>query len=381
MSGPNRVFSLSRTIFLYAVLLHRIHDTRDCMHRMRVLRNLVEASSNELRLENMPALLGDVRRIIVEGVLEGVSTFNQAQVADERLKAELLAKSPGLERCLFHLEDHPILRGCLAAFELDETTFERRAGAFHQLFADPECLPSVTGALLAMGDYSRQLNHRTFQLGTGRNLGRWRVLLAGAGRSHLSGTRDVLGRLLDAVAQAKGSVQSALHDIQKSWLDTTVEEKGLGWRWYIVKYPAMREGDSGIYVGSNGMLGYRVCMLNKTQMNSWYRDPYLFAIFRESDARDAVEEPWFTGYETEPRWMRMKKSGTEIHCVDEGLLLRPPKSPTQAETFLQVCAKHEVNGDHLLRVPQVERNGRKFDIRDRVQLGAALLRDFVKAGL
>ena len=115
------MFSWPHTIFLYAVLLHRIYQTEDCARRLRVLRNLVEASSNELRLEKMPALLADVRRIVVEGVLEGVSSFNQAQVADERLKAELLARSPSLERSLFRLEDHPVLRGCLAAFELDET--------------------------------------------------------------------------------------------------------------------------------------------------------------------------------------------------------------------------------------------------------------------
>ena len=139
--GRNRVFSWPHTIFLYAVLLHRIHRTEDFARRLRVLRNLVEASSNELRLEKMPALLADVGRIVVEGALEGVSAFNQAQVADERLKAELLARSPGLERSLFHLEDHPVLRGCLAAFELDETVFERRAGRSTGCLPTPRACP------------------------------------------------------------------------------------------------------------------------------------------------------------------------------------------------------------------------------------------------
>jgi hypothetical protein len=83
------VFSWPYTLFLYAIVLNRIHQTEDFPRRLRVLRNLVEASSNELRLERMPALLADVRRIVVEGALEGVSAFNQAQLADEQLKAEL----------------------------------------------------------------------------------------------------------------------------------------------------------------------------------------------------------------------------------------------------------------------------------------------------
>jgi Protein of unknown function DUF262 len=377
--GRNRVFSWPQTIFLYSVLLHRIHQTEGFPRRLRIVRNLVEASSNELRLEKMSEVLADVRRIVVEGTLEGVSAFNQAQVADERLKAELLARSPVLERSLFHLEDHPVLRGCLAAFELDEAVFEQRAGAFHRLFADPAWLPSLTGALLATGDYSRQLNHRVRQLGSGSNFAPWRELLTGAGRSHLAATRAVLGRMLDAIAQDEGALQSALNTIQKNWLDATAEGNGLGWRWYFVKYPTMREGRSGIYVGSND--GYSVCMLDKTQMNSWYRDPYLFAIHRESGAGDNVEDPWFTGYETEPRWMRLKKSGTELQCVMEGFVLRPPPAPAYAEVFSQVCAGHGVGGDHVLLMPQAELDGRKLDTRDRVQVGAALLRDLVKAGL
>ena len=79
--------------------------------------------------------------------------------------------------------------------------------------------------------------------------------------------------------------------------------------------------------------------------------------------------------------MRLKKSGTELQCVKEGFVLRPPPAPVYAEVFSQVCTEHGVGGDHLLSVPQVERDGHKLDTRDRVQLGAVLLRDLVKAGL
>ncbi len=313
--GRNRVFSLPQTLLLYAVLLHRLQSTSEFPRRLRVLRNLIEASSSELRFEKMPALLGDVRRLIVEGAIKGVSSFNQGQVADEQLKVDMLAKAPGLERHLFHLEDHPVLRGCLAAFELDASLFERRARAFHEVFADPSLLPVVTGALLAAGDYSRRINHRFLQLGSGSNLAPWRDLFAGASRAHLSETREVLGRLLDAVAERDGDVQSALESFTSRWLETTVEANGLDWRWYFVKYPLMREGRSGIYAGSDGALGYSVCMLDKEVMSSYYRDPYLSAIRQESGVEETAVQgsvwqdrpggPWYTGYETEPRRMQL----------------------------------------------------------------------------
>lgn len=79
--------------------------------------------------------------------------------------------------------------------------------------------------------------------------------------------------------------------------------------------------------------------------------------------------------------MRLKKSGAELQCVNEGLRLRPPSAPAYAEAFARVCREHEVAGNHELLVPQVERDGQRVDARDRVQMGGALLRDLVKAGL
>lgn len=381
MSGRSRVFSWGQTIFLYAVLLHRIRKTTGFACRLRVLRNLVEASGNELRLEKMPALLEDVERIVVQGTLDGVAAFNQAQVADERLKVELLAMNPEFERVLYRLEDHPLLRGCLAAFELDAAVFETRANAFLKAFADPSCYQSLTGALLATGDYSRRLNQRLSQFGSGSNDAPWRELLAGAGRAQLATTRDVLGRFLDAITQSGGELRGELDAMQKQWHEGTDPGKGIGWRWYFVRYPAMREGRSGIYVGENGAIGYCVCMLNKSQMNSFYRDAYLLAIHRESGVGPAVEDPWYTGYETQPRWMRLKKSGAEMRCVKDGLVLRAPVVNGQAEVFLRVCREHGVGDNLVLLVPQIEHDGQRLDTRDRVQIGAALLRDLVQAGL
>ena len=329
---------------------------------------------------------------IVEGVLDGVSSFNQAQVADERLKIEMVSKAPTLERHLFHLEDHAILRGCLAAFELDTVAFERRARAFHEIFADTSLLPILTGALLAAGDYSLRINQRFLQLGSGSNPSQWREdILTGSSRAHLAGVRESLGRVLDAVAYRDGDVRSALEAFTNQWLDSADAANGLDWRWYFVRYPEMRAGRSGIYACASGALGYSVCMLDKKAMSSYYRDPYLSAIRQHSRvANTAVEGavwqhwpngPWFTGYETEARWMRLAASGTEIRCVHAGLQLRPPAGASQADAFWRVCEAHGVGPDLYLKVPQVTVGGRQLDTRDRVQLGAALVRDLANAGL
>lgn len=378
VSGRNRIFGWPPTLLLYAIILHRTNDTKDFPRRLRVLRNLIEASGNELRSDRMPDLIADVDQIILYGSLENVSAFNQAQVEDERFKADFLDRFPHLERVVFRLEDHPVVRGCLNAFELDEHHLEKRVRLFYDLFSDRACFPALTGALLAMGDYSRRLTLRSWLFGSGTNLAPWRELLTGARRLELSSTRSVLTQLLDALTDSDQNIQIALSDIQTQWLLREPVERGLDWRWYFVRYPAMREGGSGIYVGLHGVLGYFVCMLNKKQMNSWYRDPFISAIHNESGVGSAADEPWFTGYETEPRRLRLKESGIQIQCVEDGFVLLPPAHGLNA-SFTAVIERYGVGSDWRLKVEQSNREGRLLDAVDRVQLGASLVRDLVEA--
>lgn len=384
--GNTRVFSLSQSLLLYAVLLHRIKDTRDFPRRLRILRNLAEASvNNELRLDRMPDLIADVERIVVEGELDDVSGFNQAQVEDERLKAAFLAEHPSLEPASYKLEDHPLLRGSLAAFELNAEVFRGRADAFEEIMATPAQWPLLTAALLAVGNYARPRNARDLQFGSPENDRYWRYLLTDASHAKLQNTRETLARLLDVVAGAGGSTVECLSAIRRDWLEAREKEGWFDWQYYIVKYDVMRAGRSGIYASVNGAMGYSVCMLNVTQLNSNYRDPYLLAIVRQSHAQDAIEGgadgPWFTGWETIPRWMRLKRSGVQMRCVDNGLALQGPVDDAQLDAFRCACENHNVNADLVLVVPQVEREGARIDTQDRVDLARALLTDLIEAGL
>jgi hypothetical protein len=378
-SGKKRVFALAETLILYGVLLARIAKSGDVARCLRVVRNLIEASSNEIRAENMPGLLEDVRRIVVDGSLDRVSTFNTAQVAEERKKRDLLARMPELEGTLLALEDHRILRGTLAAFDLDvePAVLEQRARAFHRAFSDRACWSSLTGAFLAVGDYSRRARS-VFQLGSGVNEAPWReVFTAPAARSPIDGTRVALASLLDEIAKDDGDLHARLARIESEWL---AKQGTCDWRFYFVKYPAMREGHSGIYVSTTDRLGFDVCMLDKKRMSSNYRDPYLYAIWRESGVGDAVERRMFSGYATVARWMGLAKSGVEMRCVEEGIALRKPGSEYE-EAFDRIRRQHGIDEDLILRVPQQESDGCKVDAWDRIEKAGALLRDLVHAGL
>jgi hypothetical protein len=198
--GRTRVFSLGQSLVLYAVLIHLIEYTDDFQRRVRVLRNLIEASSDEMRPDRMPKILEDVHAVVRHGTADAVATLNQAQVEDERRKAAFLDANPSMQATMFGLEDHELLRGSLGAFELDAASFETRTATFQRLLSSPHLWPELTGALLAVGEYQRRrTNSRPFLFGTDseNHESAWRALLTGATYERLQGTRQVLARFLD----------------------------------------------------------------------------------------------------------------------------------------------------------------------------------------
>lgn len=386
--GGNRTFTLQQSLLLYAVLCYLINGTPDFPRRLRVLRNLIAASEDEVRRPNMPALVKDVWAIIVEGDLEAVSRFSSNQVEDERLKREFLDANPELQDALFRLEDHPILRGTLSPFEFESETFRQRSEAFEAAFAQPESWLELTGALLASGDYQRQRpNSSAWQFGTSSraNEGVWRYLLTNAPRKSLSATRAVLAKFLDEFGKAGSGIAEHSKAVMGAWLSDRADSRTFDWRYYLVKYPSMRGGESGIYYGVNGRLGYSMCMLRKTQRNSLYRDPILLEIWRSSGVGADVQDPWFTGYETIPRWLRLVRSATGIRSVADGFALQRPEDEELRLTFIETCRRHgdvEINVDGiLLKIPQDVLGGEMADSVDRVVVGAALLKELVEAGL
>ena len=379
MAGDNRRFPLQRTLLLYATVVHRIENTADFPDRLRLVRNMIEGSEYEVRLSAMPRLLASVHDLIASGDLSDVPGFNQRQLDEERTKRAFLAANTAVAETVRELEDHSLLRGSLGAFDLDPAMLARRAPRFLAAF-EPRYYSELTGALLACGDYFQPFtNGRMFQFGSG-NAAQWRDLFKGPGRAELVQTRTALGALLDQLDS--GPVAEKLAAIQADFLSARAGASRYDWRYYFVKYPSMRTGRSGIYVGMHGRLGYSVCMLNKRQMNSWYRDPYLLAVWKTSGVDAKATDPWFTGSEHEERWMELERSRTKLRCVESGFLVAPPpaRKTSHTERHARFCAARGIGPDGLVAVPQSKRGDEMVDNVDRIELGAALVAALVKDG-
>lgn len=387
--GNEQRFGNSRKLLLYAVLIHRVLGTDDIHARLRSLRNLLEASEDEMRAGRMPRIVYDVHRVIIDGDLAGVEALNQVQRGDELEKRAFLDEHAELRSVVCALEDNPLLRGSLVAFDLDAARIGQRSEALDRALSTPETVQAFTGALVATGEYHRTIK-ASLKFGAPERSSRWRDLLTGASRADMESTRSVLATVLDAIATAGDDVPAALEAIASEFIQHADVQGRYGWRYYLAKYPTMRIGRSGIYRTPDATMGYSICMLNREQMNSNYRDPFLLAVVRqagvEASVVDGEDGPWFTGAATNERWLRTRASDVQMRCVDKGFQIKPPPEDEHRVLFDEVRAGRDdiietPGGDYLLVVPQVEVNAVRVDTADRVVLGSDLLSALVDAGL
>lgn len=385
--GNDARFGISRRMLLYAVLLARMHDTPDVHWRIRSLRNLLEASTDEIRPANMPKIVQDVEALIVDGELDRVGGLNTAQREDEVAKRAVCEANPDLLPVVHRLEEDRQLRGSLVAFDLDPERFKARAEAFQNLRGSDDVVTALTGALLAAGVYHRRLG-RTMQFGPPAWSARWRDLLTGTTRDAMGRTREQLMTVLDTIVDSEDEALDALDALTSEFLADAEATERMGWRYYLTKYSEMRTGDSGIYRSIDHTMGYSVCMLRRKQLNSYYWDPFLLAVVRQGGLADAVEGgdgPIHIGYADTPRWLRLKGSSLGLRCIDRGFAVQPPDDVEHRGVFDALVEERddaeEGDDEWLLSVPQVYVGGERVDTVDRIEIAVDFLKAAVDAGL
>jgi hypothetical protein len=387
-----REFSLPETLLLYAVLYDRILSvqaagvgapralTTTLRRRLRILRNVLEASSNELRLQRMPAFINEVEAFMraddFDDALAELKTFNKAQLDDEVTKAKFLSTHPELTSTVHRLEDLPVLRGSIVALDLDEAQLPHRAEVFEKVMASADNYMALSGALLSIGDYSQRPSKR-FHFGSAANERVWTQLLTGTARSNLKLTAAILGELVDRVSP-DGEIPDQLRSITTGWLDS---QSAFDWRYYLAKYDTARSGPSGIYASAKGQMGFVLCMLQTPTMRGYFRDPYLSAIREIGGLQNAADDPRMIGWEESLLWLQLKSSGTRIRCIETGFQLAAPPEEEHRKAFEDACSKWDVGNDLTLTVGQREIDGRLVDTEDRIQKAAAFLKDLVACGL
>lgn len=290
MIGNRRKFTYNNTLLLSAVLdyLHNKDNLseQDFVERIRIVRNLVFNSEFEIRETRLKALLEDVHEVMVNKVINlNTLGLNEIQKNEELLKIKWRQENPEKIKLLNRFEDHYLLQGSVAIINLDNVAeFEKRTSKFALLFNGNISYTLISKAMLSIKDYS-QLSSWRFLFGNENN-STWRELFTPSQqRKNFESTSEVLCQLLDILPDS--DLKEFLDHQVSNYLSNTATVKD--WRYYFIKYPSMRKGNSGVYWWRNDprkVKGnqYEIIMMNTAvTLNGKHWDPFLFTLYNDED--------------------------------------------------------------------------------------------------
>lgn len=251
-SGRIRKFPLNKMLLLFSIntyLQNRDNVAElEFRDRIRIIRNLIWNSSDEIRDERMKTLITETKRIILTGEIpvseRGDLGFNVKQKEEEKNKIEWLKLNLQNKNDLCHLEDHALLKGCISVIGLSNSgNFNKFRILFDNCDKD-----LINTAMLCKGDYSQLISWR-WQLGAKNNSSVWIDLFHPTKqRQFFDKTVDVLYKLLSELNE-NDITNEHLDQIISKYLKNPETEKD--WRYYVIKYNQMRQGNFGMYYWKN----------------------------------------------------------------------------------------------------------------------------------
>lgn len=324
-------WTLKKFIMFYAVLQYLFNKKsitgEDCFTRLRIVRNLLQNSDNELREENMSVILEEVRKIVIKGEIEKVKRgFNTYQIKEEKEKCEAIKSNPSISRSLYKLEEHPLLYGRIGVIGLKNITLCDR---FYSLF---ECdKDKIDCALLIIHPdppYWQEGNYATLgvQYQAGSALpSTWKTLFHTSNREELSKTQDALITLLE---KKESFTDEYLTSIINEYIKQCKKDNFYRYIYYYVKYPAFRPSSHGLYRFENPDIGdYEITALTtKSYLSTNAYEPFLMTIKDELAKTSSYECSFIDYYGQE-----LKVEEYKVKCVNSGFIIKEERK--KEETF------------------------------------------------
>lgn len=355
--GRNRRFPLNKILLLYSIITYLQNNDKiseqEFRKRIRIIRNLIWNSPDEIRDERMKTLLYETEKITLTGEIpiagKGDLGFNVRQKEEERNKTVWLRTNSQSEEELFHLEDHALLKGCIAVVGLNNSNNFKK---FRLLF-DNCSKDLINRVLLSIGDYSQLISWR-YQVGAKSNESVWFDLFHPTKqRQGFDKTVKILNTLLSGLEESDINDED-LEKLVNKYLGSA--ETPIDWRFYLVKYSSIRQGNFGMYYwGDRAEKPYEIIMMNTEKSiggKNW--DISLYALNALPEFRNKLA---LGGYAYQGDKLRINNSDIQIDCLNDKYVVN--KNEEQTEYPIK-----QIDG---------------LDIEDRVEKGKQIINDILKA--
>ncbi len=350
-------FSIGEQLLFFACLTHLLNNTEDFTTRVRIVRNLIANSGDNIRKENMGVLLKETESIIRTGSINRNSVFTDYQILEEIQKTEFRNDNKDLIKALNYLEDHYLLVGCLYMFNLN-TELREYSTAFIKLF-ESNPLDKISAALLCVGDYSQQYDWK-WRIGNIQP-STWNELFTPSrNRKNIDTTKAILNEILRKMLIKDFDIDNFISQTLKYY-----SAKPKDWRYYFIKYEIMRNYSNSIgfynWANQSSML-YEIIKLRRTgyKGSAFFWNPFLLCLWDINKAVASLDD--YGGP------LIMNTHGVKMTCIDKGYKFEFEGDNLNTIVYFRQELKLDENDVYVL--PQDE-NG--LDLVDRIAKGNEII--------
>ncbi|WET69085.1 DUF262 domain-containing protein [Sphingobacterium sp.] len=365
-----RGLSFPEQILLLACFTHLKTPSNTFNKQIRILRNLVVNSENELRESVLGNSFAEAEHFIKNGELAVFKTFKTDQIEEEKSKNEYINQTPTSKELLLKLEDSEIFRGSISLFPL-VGDFNNRAEKFLELFDENEIISdfsSKSNLLLSFGDYSQGDGTLTNLMSDKSRVVRNFLTTPGYNKSHFhEKTGAIVLECLDFfIANPAVSIQQKIEEILSDYSDNPKD-----WRYYFMKYSSFRENCNQGYYSFWKSNDYCIWKMKERQFNGWHWDPFLRELINSKRNKNISLD----NYGAKLIFSHKRKK-VLICSVPNGFLFENGMTDRTANNLLEELEKSGVidnKGNYI--VPQ-SANG--IDLQDRIALLEQILTEMTQ---
>lgn len=353
-----RGFTFPEQILLLACLTHIKKPSKTFNDQIRVVRNLVVNSENELRDTVLGNSFLEVEEFISKDDLQVFKTFKTDQIEEENEKDNYIKQMLADKQMLQKLEDSDILRGSISLLPLDNNV-RNRAEKFLEIFDETDFIQDFQtkiNLLLSFGDYtqgdgsltnlmtSKHRNIRSFLTTPGYNKSQFKTK-----------TQPTVLACLDYFITNNDVLFS--QPIDNALLNYLSNPKD--WVYYFLKYFSFRENSNqGNFYWHNNS-NYCIWKMKERQFNGYHWDPFLYELSKSNKKLEFVNN-----YGSKLVFSHSKKK-ILVSSIPEGFLFENGMADRSLNTLLDDLEKNgTIDNDGKFKIAQ---NTDGLDMVDRIE--------------
>jgi hypothetical protein len=277
-----RGFTFPEQILLLACLTHLKTPSQTFNDQIRVVRNLVANSENELRDTVLGNSFSEVEQFVINNDLQIFRTFKTDQIEEEKSKNDYIIQSIADKQALQKLEDSDILRGSISLFPLDSNV-KNRAEKFLEIFDEDDFIQNFatkSNLLLSFGDYSQDDGSLTNLMTSKHRNIRSFLTTPGYNKSQFkTKTQPIVLACLDYfIANSAIAFSQPIDNALLTYITSPKD-----WRYYFMKYSSFREYCNQGNFNWHNDSDYCIWKMKERQFNGYHWDPFLYELSKYSE--------------------------------------------------------------------------------------------------